>query len=266
MKKVGFLMVYNEFDWVGYQIDQAAKLCDKLIICEGSQFANYPHISERSTDGTLDIISDKIKEYPDFIEVFNTVRDHTNYRHNQCADWNIALSKLDIGDYFLPLDADEIYLDSFIEEINDLIDEGKIEFFTVHGQLFGFSFKWQLNFSDNVPKKDVFYKKIKGFHFVPTHQPRADWKYTFVDERVKFFHYTWVKPSDRMRVRMETSNFVPGMLSWFDNSWDKIKLVSNESQRSHLGSTFTLQRYNGDHSSILSNHPWLNIEDIRRIK
>lgn len=259
-------MVYNELDWVGYQIDQAAKLCDKLIICEGSQFANYPHISERSTDGTIDIINNKIKEYPNFISVMNTVRKHNNYRQNQCDNWNLALDSLNDGDYFLPLDADEFYQDSFIEEINNLIASGAVDFYTVHGQLFGFSFKWKLNFSNNTPKKDVFYKKIDGFHFVPTHQPRADWKNSLVDARVRFFHYTWVKPSDRMRIRMETSNFVPGMLDWFDTNWEKIKLGDNERQKSHLGGTFSLNRCDGKHSSILNKHPWLDIEDIRNIK
>ena len=66
---VGFLQVYNEIDWIKYSIDHAMNFCDKLIIIEGSQFANFKKIPERSTDETLDIIYEKMKQFPNKIEL-----------------------------------------------------------------------------------------------------------------------------------------------------------------------------------------------------
>ena len=36
--KFGIAHVYNEKDWIGYTIDQAMKICDKLLIVEGARF------------------------------------------------------------------------------------------------------------------------------------------------------------------------------------------------------------------------------------
>ena len=77
--KLGFLQVYNEVNWVEYAIDQAMLMCDKLLITEGSQFTSFPDIPERSDDGTLDIISDKSKQYGKRITCLNTTRKHKNY-------------------------------------------------------------------------------------------------------------------------------------------------------------------------------------------
>lgn len=268
MKRIGFMMVYNEVDWVAYAIDQAVMLCDELVVCEGSQFVAFPHIPERSNDGTLDIIEDKKKEYPELIRVMNTTRKHSNYRTNQCDNFNEALDKCNVGDYFICLDVDVFYEDSFIDDLNDVMREGKVDIVKAHGANFAFGFKWKR--SDEWGEIDFFnheaiYRKIHGAHFVPTHQPRGFGHNIIVDEGESIFHYTWVKPKERMRIRMETSGFHPGMLKWFNNSWDDIKLVENNLWRNHLGGVFNLIKYDGDHPSILDNHPWRNVEDVREI-
>lgn len=265
--KIGFMMVYNEVDWVGYAIDQAVQICDRLIICEGAQFTSHQHISERSIDGTLDIISDKIKQYTNFIELVNTVRTHSNYRNNQCDNFNNALNKCKEGDYFLPLDVDVFYTDVFISELNTTLSYGSVDVVKVNGNNFAFSFNWKRCNSDGsfeVFNHEAAYKKISGAHFVPTHQPR-----NFGNSILIFpdtiFHYTWVKPYDRMRVRMETSNFTTGMLKWFDDNWNRVKLIEGRPQLSHLGNMFSLKKYLGTHPSVLKDHPWLNVNDIRSL-
>ena len=106
---IGFLQVFNEFDWIGFSIDQARKFCDKLIIVEGFQFPNFKDIPLHSDDGTLEVIQNKMNEYPKFIELLTTIRKYSNYRENQAANFNWILKKCKTGDYFLPLDADEFY-------------------------------------------------------------------------------------------------------------------------------------------------------------
>lgn len=260
--KVGFIMAFNEIDWVGYAIDQAAKICDRVIVCEGSQFASFPHIPERSDDGTLDVIQDKKKEYSDLITVQNTARSHPNYRQNQCINFNTALNSCNKGDYFIPLDVDEYYRDSFLVEINALMSEGKVDHVHAKGYAYGFSFKWRIA---GMWSKDVLFKVVDGFKFIPTHKPSSPGTNRVINTEENIFHYTWLKPKSRMRIRMETSNFHPGMLKWFDNNWDKIELINNKSQLSYKGTHFTLEQYEGDHPSVLDNHPWRHVEDIRKI-
>ncbi len=67
-----------------------------------------------------------------------------------------------------------------------------------------------------------------------------------------------------MRTRMRTSKMYPDMLSWFDENWDTIKL-ENSKEQSHYAGKLILSKYNGKHPSVLDNHPWRYVEDIRRL-
>lgn len=266
MKKIGFLMLYNEIDWAAYAIDQAFMVCDKLIICEGSQFTSFVDIPERSTDGTLDIIADKQKEYPGLIDVMFTTRKHANYRQNQCDNFNKAVMLCSVGDYFLHLDADEFFSDVFIEEINNYTKEGKIDFLDSVSHVFAFSFDWLIHMAnEGRTGKHVLYKVFDGFSFAPTHRPLSIGKNRVIKDTKDVFHYTWVKPTTRMEIRLRTSGFVPGMHEWFKKYWNNIELIENKIQPSHLGTTFYLERYKGDHPFILNKHPWRYINDVRRV-
>jgi len=264
MKKVGFIMVFNEVNWISYAVDQAVKICDEVIICEGSQFTSFSDIPERSDDGTLDIIEDKKKEYYPIITHVNTIREKNNYRSNQCANFNLALDMCDIGDYFVVLDVDVFYRDAFLEELNDIMKENKVDIVKVQGYLYGFSFKWRLHYEkSSIWAHDALYKKVNGFRFVPTHKPHGVGKNKIINTDENIFHYTWLKPKERMRIRMKTSGFYPGMLEWFDRNWDKIELVENKPQTAHNKGSFLLERYEGPHPSVLDDHPWRYIEDVR---
>ena len=67
--RIAMLQLFNEKYWAGYAIDQAMKVCDKLLIVEGSNYSTFADVPEHSDDGTLDIISDKMKAYPNQIEL-----------------------------------------------------------------------------------------------------------------------------------------------------------------------------------------------------
>jgi len=57
-----------------------------------------------------------------------------------------------------------------------------------------------------------------------------------------------------------------GMREWFESNYDKIKLT--EGSRIHYvnNQTFTIKEYKGLHPSVLDNHPWRYVEDIRRLE
>jgi hypothetical protein len=264
--RVGLLQVFNENNWVGYAIDQAMKLCDKLIIIEGSQFKKFKEISVRSTDGTLDILYDKLEKYSDRIELYNTTRRYQNYRKNQAANFNFALSKLNIGDYLIRLDADEFFFEEYINKIKKLSDEGEVDYLLTKGIVLAFSFNWQLIINNQrYPLFQILYKKNKKLKFIPTHKPINHGSVKISDEEsLGLIHYMWVKPKDRIFLRLKTARATDKLTNWFQNNWDDIELIENKEVKFFDG-TFHLKRYNGPHPKILDNHSWRNVADIRKI-
>lgn len=263
--KLGFIQAYNEVNWIGYAIDQATMLCDEVLVMEGSQYANFPDISERSDDGTLDVISDKEKEYPDRMRVLQTTRVHDNYRLNQCDNFNHALSFCKRGDYLLWLDADEYCSDYWIKEANAMMREGKVEVIEADIDSFAFSFKWRIDFGEPDSANYVL-KKVDGLRFVPTARAvNTGKRIEMISGENNRFHYFWVKPASRMFIRMKTSRRYPNMVKWFNDNWHKIALVEGVTYPSY-NRDFTLHRYDGEHPSVLRSHPWRHVEDIRRIE
>jgi len=258
--KLGVLPLFNEVSWANFAIDQAMMLCNKLLIVEGSQFVSFPDIPERSDDGTLDIISDKQKQYSGKIEVIGTIRKHMNYRKNQCENYNIALNYCEIGDYFISLTGDHYFLDDFIPKANRLMKDGRMDYLSVELLRFIFGFKWTIG---TQPSKLIF-KKVPTLRFYPTSKPTGFGPAKVQLDGISCHHYTWVKPRARMRMRMRTSGFYKGMLEWFDKNWDKIELAEGRAFN-FVHKSFILRSYDGKHSTILDNHPWRHVEDIRRI-
>ena len=259
--RFGFLMAYNEASWIGFTIDQAMLLCDKLLIIEGSQFANFLDIPERSDDGTLDVICDKEKQYPRRIKIIKTIRENGNYRINQCANFNLALSYCDIGGYFISLPADEFYPNSTIDEMNQLMDEGRMDYFVSKMRAFAFSFKWTFAVQNAKP----IYKKTSALRHYPTCKASGFGPIAVKSEGISGHHYTFVKPRERMRLRMKTSGMYQGMLEWFDANWDKVEL-SNGGAFKYIQKSFVLRRYDGPHPIILDDHPWRHVEDVRKTR
>jgi len=262
--KLGFIQVYNEANWIGYAIDQAMMLCDEVLIMEGAQYVRFPDISERSNDGTLDIISDREKRYPGRIKTARTTRRHRNYRINQCDNFNYGLSFCKRGDYFIILDADEYHSDRWIRKANAMMHENKVEVIEVDSNFFAFSFKWQVDFG--VPgRKGIVLKIVEGLRFVQTARYiNTGKRVEMIDDENNHFHYKWVKPPARMLIRMRTSGMYKGMVEWFNETWLKMKLEDGKTYEGYNGK-FTLHRYDGFHPPVLKDHPWHYIEDIRRL-
>jgi len=261
--RVGFMMAYNEVDWIDWAIEHAVSMCDKLIISEGAQFTAFPDIPERSDDGTLDIIADKSKKYPGFIVVQETERKHQNYRHNQCDNWNRAVNSCSEGDYLVPLDADIFYDDEGIDLANSMMNDG-VSAGNIYGRLFAFSPNWEVRWDGKTESHwTAFFKITPGFHFEPTHRPIGAGKAERIGD-MPMFHYTWVKPGERVRTRMRTSGMFPGMVEWFDSNWSSIELKEGVEYPSHTGGVMTLHRYHDVHPSSLDGHPWFEgVEDMR---
>lgn len=259
--KLGVLPLFNEVNWAGFAIDHGMMLCDKILIIEGAQFVAFSDIPERSDDGTLDIISDKQKQYPDRIEVINTIREHRNYRLNQCANYNLSLNHCEINDYIVLLSADVFYSNDMVDKVNRLMKDGKMDYFSAKLLMFILGFKWTFTIQ---PSKLIL-RKTPTLHFRPTSRPLGFGPVEATLDGINCHHYSFVKPRERMRLRIRTSGMYKGMLEWFDENWDRIELAESKAFN-FVHKSFILRRYDGEHSSLLDNHPWRHIEDIRKIE
>jgi len=258
--KLGFTQVYNDADWVGYAIEQAMKVCDKLLIVEGSNFMHFDGLPARSDDGTLDIISDKTKAYPKRIELWLDGSDTGSHRGNQCANHNIALERCKAGDYIIPFDTDEFYADDFIGEMNEAMREGEVDRMDWTGLQFAFSFRWF--FATHI--KRALLKKVPGAYFTPLHKPQRFGLNHIIVERISCLHYCWVKSHDRMQRRARIGIY-KGMKEWFKRNYNMIKLAEGEKIYYVNEQVFTLREYKGPHPSVLDDHPWRHVEDIRKL-
>jgi len=258
--KLCFSQIYNEKDWVGYMIDQAMRVCDKLLIVEGAKFLCFDDLPARSDDGTLDIISDKTRVYPGRIEIWPDGCDKGNFRRNGCANNQAALERCKTGDYFIVCEPDEYYTDSFIDDMNEAMREGEIDCMNWTALQFAFGFKWVFNQHPKV----ALLKKIPGAYFVPMFNPRGFGPNRVTIERISCFHYSWVKTRERWLRRARVGMY-KGMPEWFASNYDSIKLAEGAKIRYVNGDILTLRKYEGPHPSVLDNHPWRHVEDIRRL-
>ena len=111
----------------------------------------------------------------------------------------------------------------------------------------------------------ILFKKNRKLKFQKTHKPiNHGPNYIFDKEENCLNHYKWVKRTKRMLIRHRTSGFYPNMLEWFKNNWNQIELIENKSFN-YCGIKCYLERYNGSHPERLKDHPWRNIDDVRKL-
>ena len=109
-----------------------------------------------------------------------------------------------------------------------------------------------------------FIKKIKGFKFSPSHKLSGAGRSRVIISDGGRFHYLWVKPAKRMLLRMQTGIY-KGMVGWYSEIWQNLKPEDGKRYKSYNGS-FILRRYNEEHPSILDDHPWRHIDDVRKVQ
>jgi hypothetical protein len=130
--------------------------------------------------------------------------------------------------------------------------------------LFAFSFDWEVSWGGHSNHWTAFFKVAPGLKFVRTHKPVGAGPSENVPGE-PMFHYTWLKPGERVRARLETSGMFGGMVEWFDEWFDKVELRDGFECPSHSGGRMTMKRWDGEHPSVLDDHPWRDGKDIRNV-
>lgn len=114
MKLVVGMNVFNEATYIAKAIESVCDVADEIRVYDGA-YADYPHDTPYSTDGTLEIVKALAKKC-DKIKLF-TVEECWK---SQIAKRNAMFEGLEEGDYFLKLDGDEYITNA--EEIRSHLD------------------------------------------------------------------------------------------------------------------------------------------------
>lgn len=169
-----------------------------------------------------------------------------------------------MGDYFITFDTDEFFLDSFISDMNNAMGEGKVDCMEWTGLWFAFGFKWFFEFPGSSTRIALI-KKRPDIGFTQLHRPHGFGFNHIIVKRVSCLHYCWVKTKERM-IRRARLGIYKGIIEWFERNYDEIKLIEGGKFRYINRQIYTLREYKGLHPSVLDDHPWRHVEDIRKLK
>lgn len=104
MKKIVFMIVYNDADYVDYSLRSVLGWADKIVVIEGAfEITMKCGMPARSNDGTIDILNDHVKMGN--IELFHlNKREH---KHHYDFGYQFAISHG--ADWAVLLDSDEVW-------------------------------------------------------------------------------------------------------------------------------------------------------------
>jgi hypothetical protein len=111
MKKVAFMIVYNDEDYIEYSINAIKDLVDELVIVEGAFGVAIEKCgaSPRSLDKTIE----KIKKYADNNKVFH--REGNGWAHKEQYQIAFDFAKERSADWAILVDSDEIWSPSLMK-------------------------------------------------------------------------------------------------------------------------------------------------------
>lgn len=281
-KIIGIFLTWNNIEWFKYAIKQALEFCDEVLLVEGCHFNKYPR---RSTDGT--------------VEFLNTIKNHKKLRifnfnitdRNDVVQLKIRTSLLKYSNYCKPgnwiiqWDDDNFFFEEDLRKIKSLIRTTDFDTILFRERRFIFNFK----FNTFSAKKPVFNRGggqidritpgayFKGIIEQQTH-PRLYYKdgtkynrIIYLDDLISF-HYHHIKKPERVKARWEIS-LEKGNLHNKDHyhkfmtiRWDnENEIYQFKEIIENLNGEVGFNIYNGPHPKILDNHPWRNIEDVRKV-
>jgi len=285
MKILGRMLTWNNIEFFKYALKKALDFCDEVVVIEGCHSRNYPR---HSTDGTVEYLKSfrhpKLKILkPDWDGL---AKKHWQYWMVQCDLCNLAIKSFDFWNHdawIMGWPDDQFYFDEDLEKIRNTLKTtaGNRVWFT--GRRFIYNFRF--NVLEQTPKHAAMTisRITPGCYYVPIHHLcyKNGRRYSQVNkgERISdisMFHYSSVKKIERMKARCYMAMETPGryILSsgWFEK-WMNVEWIKDEDIFKHKDTlAFVLSSepdsiniYRGKHPEILDNHPWRNIDDVRKI-
>jgi len=285
MKIIGRILTWNNFEFFKYVLKQALDFCDEVVLVEGCHSRNYPR---HSTDGTVEYLKSfhhpklKILE-PDWDEL---TKKHWQYWMIQCALSNLTIKSFDLWNHdgwIMGWPDDQFYFDEDLKKIRNAlkITTGDRVWFT--GRRFIYNFRFNILEQAHKHATMKISRITPGCFYTPIHHLcyKDGRRYNQVNngERISdisMFHYSNVKKVERMEARYRMTEETPNRYrlgaDWFEK-WMSVNWINDEDifkYRDILASILNSESediniYRGKHPEILDDHPWRNIDDVRKI-
>ncbi len=271
MKILGVILTYNNLEFLKCSLNQALDFCDELILIEGCHLQNYP---KNSTDGTCEFIQTLshpklviIEEFP-----FKGRNDEVQcklreFYANQSSLW-------EVGNWICQWDDDIAFFNDDLPKIKKVMEKTKKDIIRFKERMFIYNFKFNL-YKNSVGAyhfdkitEDCYYTPMWKMHYKKGGLYR---KYKYM-KKVDYFHYCYVKKSERLKIRIESSyeKGYKNAFKRFDNllsvKWEKEdEIFKYQDIIEDLTNSSGFNIYTGLHPEIMEEHPWRFVEDTRFI-
>ena len=266
MKIIGLMLTWNNFEFFRCALKQALDFCDEVLLIEGCHSSSYP---KYSTDGTCEHI--RSIKHPK-LKVFNVGHRFDRYDKNQRVLREEIPKRSQYwkpGNWLFYLDDDLFFSEQDLVKIKNAIQTTRIPSFTFRVRYFFYNFRFnQLQRGGNFGYKILDDFELRGISYPCYRDGRKFDKFHMND--VTGFHYSYVKKPERMKARwaMSVEKGTKSSASLFDKwmgiKWDKDEDIFQQKEKLYeIRPEGELNIYTGEHPSVLDDHPWRNINDVR---
>jgi glycosyltransferase involved in cell wall biosynthesis len=249
MKKVGFMIVYNDADYVDYALKSFTDWVDEMIIVEGAfEITMKGGKPPRSNDGTLDILSTHVDNKRIFMKNVN-YREH---KHHYDVGYQWAIERG--ADWAIMLDSDEVWSKTAKmiadAQMKRCMKESELVGCEMQVQEYSFVNDFKTWYPGTYPR---IFRAIEGSKFVFDNEvqfagrARGDHPMHLLPGR-NIHHYGYVRRKKRWRMKQ-------------DYMWEKDfnpinKKYKLEGDTYILPEDIPIYEYAGKHPEIMKSHPF----------
>lgn len=250
---VGFMVAFNEADFIEYSIRSVIESLDELIIIEGSWAEHYQVNGElRSDDGTIEIIKKLQKE-------FSNISLYHKNENSQLEQRNLYFKLCPKNPHVMLLvDADEVWKEDDLQQIKQIADKWPTSgalpphVYTVNSLVF---------INDFYTMSPVRYPRIwelePGLNYRFT-EPNTilinNEEFYQKDLDLSYFHYSYTHSPERFRQKKRERTKLHGNFAW--------ELRNGLVQRDDAN----IQQFNEKHPKIMREHPLFGVKKHAKIE
>ncbi|MBD3209149.1 glycosyltransferase family 2 protein [Candidatus Woesearchaeota archaeon] len=277
--------IYEDADWADYAIKAHLEHVDHLIIGEGYHGPIWHFWTNRSKDGTRNIIK-RYKDHPKVTLMRNVAGPRVEI--GKGLSFKKILSKfkrmgIREGDWIMLCDVDEFYTEEQMKKIRRIMRTTKKDMIRLKARIFVYDFT---HYIDGYSKRLWRYTKGMKFHFYNQYALYANGSRYQKSEHIALekdpmFHYSFIRTNEReyltRLMEVKGGSRSKESLDWYDHiyyKWNEKnadKLYKENERNTGVygwwpGSERVIKKYRGRHPKILDNHPYRHVPDMRNIK
>lgn len=243
---IGYMAVHNGSDFIRQSIESVINSVDKFIILEGAWGENVAVNGQpRSTDGTLDILSELEEKYSDKIEI------HQYNDRSQLAQRNRIFKHIPKDCWLFIVDHDEVWDNENLSKLQTLLQETsdpgiKVKSFTFINDPYSYA---------PIAFPRCFRIKFdNSYVFCAPNDLICNGKHVEVipHEYIEFFHYSYCHSPERFLEKKRERTKLNGYFPWSLDS-------NNQVYRSDAN----IRSFNKEHPLIMNDHPIMSRKPVR---